>query len=64
MGEGRAVTKLHQPKKHQDLLLTGSIPTPAPYDDTKFRILGDTDHPLPRTENYQYPHIDLATARA
>ena len=53
MGEGRAVTKVHQPKKHQDLLLTGSIPTPAPFDDTKFRILGDRDHPLPRTENYQ-----------
>jgi hypothetical protein len=54
MGEGRAVTKHHQPKKHEDLLLTGTIPTPLPEDNTKYRVLGNTQHPLPRTENYQY----------
>jgi hypothetical protein len=52
-GQGRALTKTHLPKKHQDLVVTGSIPTPLAQDDTKYRVLGDTNHPLPRTENYQ-----------
>ena len=53
MGEGRATTKHHLPKKHEELLLSGNIPTPLPEDNTKYRVLGDTQHPLPRTENYQ-----------
>jgi hypothetical protein len=43
------MTKTHLPKKHDDLLLTGSIPGPLAEDDTKYRILGDTNHSLPRT---------------
>jgi hypothetical protein len=48
-GQARALTKTHLPKKHDDLLVTGGIPTPLPEDDTKYRILGDTAHPLPKT---------------
>jgi hypothetical protein len=58
------MTKTHLPKKHDDLLISGNIPAPLPEDDTKYRILGDTAHPLPKTENYQYPFIHTATARA
>jgi hypothetical protein len=47
------MTKTHLPKKHEDLIITGSIPTPLAEDDTKYRVLGNTNHPLPRTENYQ-----------
>jgi hypothetical protein len=42
------MTKTHLPKKHEDLLITGNMPKPLNEDDTKYRILGDTNYSLPR----------------
>ena len=40
------------------------FPKALPGDDTKYRILGDTNYQLPKTENYQYFIGHSATERA
>lgn len=53
-GNGRACTRTHFPKKHDDLLDSEGFHGRSGEDDTKYRILGDTQHGLGTTENYQY----------
>jgi hypothetical protein len=52
-GVGRAVTKVHQPKLHEQLLTTDNFNCHRPEDDTKYRVLGDTSYNVKTTENYQ-----------
>lgn len=52
-GEGRALTKTHFPKKHEDLLDSEGFKANNNEDDTKYRVMGNTNYPLGTTENYQ-----------
>lgn len=62
-GNGRTCTRTHFPKKHDDLLDSEGFQSRSGEDDTKYRILGDTQYPLGTTENYQYRIFYTAMAK-
>lgn len=43
------MTKTHLPKKHEELMNSQSLNFSNTEDDTKYRILGNTNHNLPKT---------------
>lgn len=57
------MTKTHLPKHHNTLLGSETVENIRVEDDTKYRIMGDTNHALPKTENYQYAWIHSVMAR-
>lgn len=52
-GNGRALTRTHFPKKHDDLLHSEGFQSRNTEDDTKYRVLGNTNYGIGTTENYQ-----------
>lgn len=54
-GNGRAMTRTHFPKKHDELIGSDTFCNRSGEDDTKYRIIGDGNYPKGTTENYQYP---------
>lgn len=48
------MTKTHLPKKHEELMNSQNLNFQLQDDDTKYRILGNTNFALNKPENYQY----------